>query len=243
MDLLDCGGSDCWDRVDAMKRKRNLYFGLGPAKVSKRERRKSRTQFQAGVRRKRAAYKSAREKESATLFKQLQKDAKPQRARRAKWTPRDEEAWKQMLRENPMRKLPGDLTVTEISALRKLARINTMSTKKRKRRKKKNPRKGVMPPALRAYWAKKRAKKRNPAKKRRRKARKVNTKRTRARRRRPVSTRVRNYRRPTRRRRRKSNPRRGTLRIKVPRGLGRKGLQSYARLARKAYPGAAVKIV
>jgi hypothetical protein len=109
------------------------------------------------VQRKRTAFKSAREKESSRLFKQLQRDAKPQRAHRVKMTPRDEELWKQLLRENPMRKFPGDLTREQIQALRKLVRQKHMATKKRKKRK--NPKKGKMPAGLRKYWAKKRAKK------------------------------------------------------------------------------------
>ena len=217
------------------RRKKNIYFGRGPAPVpTKRERRRQRTAFQAGVKRKRAEFKSAREKEAGTLFKQLQRDAKPQRARRRKMTPADEAAWQEMLRKNPLRQFPGDLSGEEISALRKLVRKTTMATK-RKRRKKKNSRKGTMPAGLRKYWAKKRAKK-NPAKKRRRtKARTRKVKRVR--RRKPVSTRVRNYRRPARkvrrRRARKSNPRR-TVRIKAPVGLGPKGLQQFRRAIARA---------
>ena len=140
------------------RRKKNLYFGLGPAPTpTKGERSRQRKEFRAGVQRKRTAFKSAREKESSRLFKQLQRDAKPQRAHRVKMTPRDEELWKQLLRENPMRKFPGDLTREQIQALRKLVRQKHMATKKRKKRK--NPKKGKMPAGLRKYWAKKRAKK------------------------------------------------------------------------------------
>ena len=206
------------------QRKKNLYFGLGPAPTpSKRERRRQRTEFQAGVKRKRTALKRGREKESATLFKQLQRDAKPQRARRAKWTPQDEEAWKQMLRENPMRQFPGDLTATEISALRKLARLKTMSSKKKRRRKKKNP-KGVMPPGLKRWHAeqkRKKAKKKNP---RKRKAKAMRRRPRRTPRRKPVSTRVRNYRKPARRKR-KQNPR--PRRVKVIKTNLRKGTKAF----------------
>lgn len=222
-----------------MKRRKNLYFGLGPAPTpSKRERAKSKREFQSGVERKRKIFKSTREKESATLFRQLQRDAKPQHARRRKIKPEDREAFYQMLRENP------HLTADEIRKLRQ-----TLMAKKRKKRKK-NSRKGKMPAGLRKYWAAKRAKK-NPAKKKRKRARrrKLNPKpRRRIRRRRTVKrVRVRNRRRPARkvrkRRVRRSNPRKGVARIKAPAGLGPKGLRQYAAMVRKAYPHATVRVV
>ena len=202
------------------RRKKNLYFGFGPSKPTKRERRKSRTEFQARVKRGRSAAKKTREKESGTLFKQLQRDAKPQRAKRPRWTPQDEAGWQELLRSNP-REFPGDLTKEQILALRKLVRRKTMATKKRKR--KRNSRKGKMPAGLKAYWAKKRrakAKRKNPKKRR---ARKV--KRTRVRRRKPVSIRVRNYRRP--RRRRKANPPRKRS-VKVIKTNLRKGTKAFS---------------
>ena len=183
--------------VKREKRRQRTEFQAGVKRkraTLKREKRRQRTEFQAEVKRKRATLKRERqelrrrEKESATLFKQLQRDAKPQRARRAKWTPQDEEAWQQMLRENPMRQFPGNLTASEISALRKLARLKTMSSKKKQRRKKKNPN-GVMPPGLKRWHAeqkRKKAKKKNPRK------RKPKATRTRRPRRKPVSMRVRN---------------------------------------------------
>ena len=216
------------------RRKKNLYFGFGPSKPTKRERRKSRTEFQAGVKRKRAGYKKVREKESSTLFHQLQRDAKPQRARRYKLTPADEEAWKEMLRSNP-RQFPGNLTKEQVLALRKLVRQKTMATKKRKR--KKNSRKGKMPAGLKAYWAKKRrakAKRKNP-KKRRARARKP---RKRVRVARPfigpdgkvwysgkkANPRVRRYRKT--RKRRKANPRRKRS-VKIIKTNLRKGTKAF----------------
>jgi hypothetical protein len=221
------------------RRKKNLYFGFGPGKPpSKRERQKSRTAFQAGVKRKRRWFTKAREKEAGTLFKQLQRDAKPQRARRVKMTPRDEELWKQLLKSNP-RKFPGDLTDEAISALRKLARRASTMSKKRKKRKK-NSRKGKMPAGLKAYWAKKRrakAKRKNPAKKRRT----VKARRKRARRRKPVSLRVRNYRRPVRRKRRKNPPRKRSVKIiKTNLRKGTKAFDQFVREQRAKYGTARV---
>lgn len=191
------------------RRKKNLYFGFGPSKPTNRERRKSRTEFQAGVRRKRSGYKRVREKESSTLFKQLQRDAKPQRAKRHKMSPADEQAWQELLRSNPQK-------------ARELVRQATMAKKKRSKKRKRNSRKGVMPAGLKAYLAKKRrakAKRKNPKKRRTRKV-----KRTRVRRRKPVSMRVRNYRRP--RRRRKANPRRKRS-VKIIKTNLRKGTKAF----------------
>ena len=117
------------------RRKKNLYFGFGPSKPTNRERRKSRTEFQAGVRRKRSGYKRVREKESSTLFKQLQRDAKPQRAKRHKMSPADEQAWQELLRSNPQK-------------ARELVRQATMAKKKRSKKRKRNSRKGIMPAGL-----------------------------------------------------------------------------------------------
>jgi hypothetical protein len=143
------------------------------------------------------------------------------------------------IKRNP-RMIPA-VTDVQLQALRKLVRLKTMATKKR-RSKKKNSRKGKMPAGLKAYWAKKRrakAKRRNPGKKRK----------PAPRRRRKLSLRVRTFRKPARRRTskprrrvRKSNPRRGTVRIKAPYGLGPKGLAAFRRLASKAY-GVPARIV
>lgn len=158
-----------------MKRRKNLYFGLGPAPApTKRERARQRKEFQSGVRHKRGVYKRGREREASTLFKQLQKDAKPQRAHRAKMSPGDEERWRELLRANPHRRaeliearkkniFPAFL-LDDYSALSTVKTLEgkTMATKKRKRRKKK------MPAGLAAYWRKKRAQK-NARKAKRRK--------------------------------------------------------------------------
>jgi hypothetical protein len=127
-----------------MKRRKNLYFGFGAApKASKRERAKSRREFQSGVERKRKVIRRGREKEAATLFRQLQRDAKPSRARRYKMTPGDEKAWQDMLRSNPKRVFPGDLTPTEIRLLRKIAKKRAAFLKRQGSRKR-----NFIPPIL-----------------------------------------------------------------------------------------------
>jgi hypothetical protein len=243
-----------------MKRRKNLYFGLGPAPTpTKRQRAKSRREFQSGVERKTRTIRRGRAKEQAGLFKQLQRDAKPQHARRRKIKPEDREAFYQMLRENPMIKhcasckldstgrytsgCPGCLKMAQEFSRKE--RQGDMATKKRRKRKKN--RKSKMPAGLAAYWRKKRAKK-NPVKRRRKRARrrKLNPKpRRRIRRRRVVKrVRARNRRpRKIRRRRVKRNPRRGTVKLTPPVGLGPKGLRQYTAMVRKAYPGAKVRVV
>ena len=218
------------------RRKKNFYFdrksmgfkrGIRPA--SKSELRASRKSFQSGVARKRRALKGAREKQAGTLFKQLQRDAKPQRARRAKLSGRDKELWEQLLKSNPgiveaIR--PGDrVTIINRFGQKSTGRAvmrsssggwvlnmggphgtpgiaseeNIVSVKKRNPKKKKRSRKGKMPAGLAAYWRKKRAKKAK---------RKNPKKRPRAKVRRPrrcktVRRRVRNYRHSARKVRRR----------------------------------------
>ena len=62
-----------------------------------------------------------------------------------------------LAKKNP-REIPA-VTDDQLQALRKLIKRNSMAQRKRKSKKKKNSRTGVMPPGLKAYWAKKRAKK------------------------------------------------------------------------------------
>jgi hypothetical protein len=184
------------------------------------------------------AEKKSREKGQAQLFRQLQKDAKGSRAPKAPRMSKQEidDAFTTFLRENP-RAFPGDLTATEIRALRKLVRAKYMSKKKRSR-KKRNSRKGKMPAGLAAYWRKKRAAK-NPRKKKRAKRR--NPKPRRARRRKPVSMRVRNYRKPARRRRRRNPPRKKGLKIiKTNLRKGTKAFKQFVRETRAKYGSARV---
>ncbi len=165
-----------------MKRKKNIYFDrksmgfkLGKKPLSKEERRKQaaiKKQEKAHERMAAQAARKQAKQEAAALFKQLKGDAKPQRKPRThapRWTADDESAWQQLLKSNPQRVFPGDLSVTEIRALRKLAAKRGKSMATKKRCKKKNSRKRKMPAGLAAYWRKKRAAKakwKNPREKR-----------------------------------------------------------------------------
>lgn len=205
------------------RRKKNAYFDWkslqwkrGLSKAAKERKRAELAQEKRYEKLQRAAEKKAEraervaeKKKQGALFKQLQRDAKPQRAKRHKMSPADEQAWQELLRSNPQK-------------ARELVRQATMAKKKRSKKRKRNSRKGVMPAGLKAYWAKKRrakAKRKNPKKRRTRKV-----KRTRVRRRKPVSMRVRNYRRP--RRRRKANPRRKRS-VKIIKTNLRKGTKAF----------------
>jgi hypothetical protein len=227
------------------RRKKNLYFGWGPASKEEQKRQRSyvRPRGVSGVVATKGGARKVYSGEASALRSEVaealvgqgykQSEAR-KRARMARGSD-----FASLFRSalgagrNPMRVFPGNLSKQEISALRKLVRTKTMATKK-KRRKKKNSKKGVMPPGLRKYWAKKRAKK-NPKKRPRAKTRRPRRRKA-VRRRKPVSLRVRNYRRPAKaRRRRKVNPRpRRTVRIKAPSGLGPKGLQQFRRAIARA---------
>jgi len=220
-----------------MMRRRN-WFGWGPGpEPSKKDRAAQRQSFQSAVRRKARSLGSerrrkAREKASADLqlFRQLQGDGRPRR-RGGKHKPKTER-----FRGHVMTDAELDRFIAENP------KGAGMATKKRKKKKNPRKRKGVMPAALKRYWAKMRGKK-NPAKKRRkkrnsvawgsmrpRKKKKKNPRRRPvARRRRPVSTMVRNFRRnPAKRRRRRTyNPRPQNMTINAPSGLGPKGLKQF----------------
>jgi len=223
--------------ADKMKRRKNLYFGLGPAPTpTKRERARSRKEFQAGVQRKRREFKGQRERESSTLFKQLQKDAKPQRAHKARMSPGDEERWRELLRSNP--------GLPELVAFAEQLKGAPMA-KKRKRKKNRRPRKGVMPAGLKAYWAKKRRAKNARKAKRRKRPNPKPRKRKRARRRRNIyfdrrSMGFKMGKKPRARRRKRRNPprRRKPRILKPPAGMGP---QRFAKLLRKA--GVRVRII
>ena len=106
---------------------------------------------------------------------------------------------------NP-REIP-DLSPQAIKALRKLVRLKTRMQKKRRTKKRRNSRKGKMPAALKAYWAKKRAAKQN----RRRRATKRRVVKANRRRRRIVTNpRVRAF----RKRRASSRPRRRRFQVR-----------------------------
>jgi len=99
--------------------------------------------------------------------------------------------------------------------------------KRRSKKKKRNPRKGVMPAGLKAYWARKRRAK-NSRKKKRRNPRmkrrfypKVRTRTVIKYRTRTVKVRA--------KRRRRSNPRPSVRKIYAPKGLSGKGLSQFRR--------------
>jgi hypothetical protein len=255
------------------RRKKNLYFGFGPASKQERERQRSYVRPSGGARKTKpmrhrsAARGSGLSKERSDVALALEgqgyKKAEAQKKAAAATGGDFSSLFRSALKKNPHRVFPGDLTAPEVLALQKLARGGQMATKKRRQRKKKNPRKGVMPPGLRKYWAKKRAKKKNPAKKKRKlRPRQAYTKKTKKRRRRKLGFKLypvvrggktvwvsvppkeRNPRKKSRRRRRRpAAKRRGTVKLTPPRGLGPKGLRQYVALARKAYPNSPVRIV
>jgi hypothetical protein len=193
-------------------------MGFVPARPTRSELAKSRKEFKFRVRQKR--------KEFGDEMVRLRKSA---RSGRTGSTRRLEKLFHEVYgREPNPREIAG------------MIGGNRMATKKRKSKKKKNSRKGVMPPALRKYWAKLRGKK-NPRK--RRKARR--NPRVRVRTRTVIKYRTRKVKvYPKRRRRaRKSNPRvKRTIRIQAPAGLGPKGLRRFRAMAAKAY-GAPARIV
>lgn len=208
------------------RRKKNLYFGFGPA--SKAERARQRSYVRTG-----GAGRTVPGNESSALRNEVAEALVGQGYKKT-------DAKKAVQRASG-----GDfnsLFRSAIGGLKKNPRGITMATKKRKR--KKNSRKGKMPAGLKAYWAKKRAKK-NGAKKRRR-TRKLNP-RKRARRRKPVSLRVKNFRhakrRPTvkqRRTRMRSNPRRAVKIIKTNLHKGTKAFEQFVREQRAKYGTARV---
>jgi hypothetical protein len=222
------------------KRKRNLYFGFGPA--SKKERKKALTLYRrpkqtpiSHGRQRRGdgswgdkTLSGARAEVASALLNQGYKEPQARKMAASAKGSDFGSLFRDAIKRNP-RVFPA-ISESQIQALRKLVRTKHMA-KKRKTRKKKNSRKGKMPPGLRKYWAKKRAKKNS----RRRKAKRT-TRRPRVRRRRkPVSMRVKNFRRAARkpkarRRRRKANPRRRITRITAPSGLGPKGLRQFRSL-------------
>jgi hypothetical protein len=213
------------------KRKRNLYFGFGPA--SKKERaqastwtfQKKRARGARGA--SGAGLSGARAEVASALLNQGYKEPQARKMAAAAKGSDFGSLFRDAIKRNP-RVFPGSLTESEIQALRKLARATMAQKKKRRTRKKKNSRKGTMPAGLRKYWAKKRAKKNS----RRRKAKRN----TRPRARRRKTQRVKNFRRTVRRpkarrrRRVRTNPRRRITRITAPSGLGPKGLRQFRSL-------------
>ncbi len=140
-----------------MTRKRNVYFGFGPAKKSER----------------------------LTVYRRPKQRSAP--AKRPSLNVRGEvvdalvgQGYKRPVARKMAARASGeDFATLFRDAIRKNPHGGMMAQKKRRSKKKKNGRKGKMPAGLKAYWAKKRrakAKRRNPTKR----------KRTRSRRRRPT---------------------------------------------------------
>ncbi len=130
------------------------WLGLSPSRpASPKVKAQRRKAWQQGVR--------ARVREDDDYYAKM--------ARRARAGVKDKKKLEALFhevygRENP-RFLP-EVTDGQLAAFRRLIQGRlSMATKKKSKKKKRNPRKGVMPAALKAYWAKKRA-----AKAKRRKA-------------------------------------------------------------------------
>lgn len=190
-----------------MARKRNLYFGFGPA--PKKERltvyRRPKGRVPRASRASRASHPSQGVRDPvrsdvASALVNLGYSAKAAAAKAAKAAGSDfTSLFRSAMQQNP-RVLP-EMTDEQIAGIHKLIKGNAMAQKKRKSKKKRSSRKGKMPAGLRKYWAKKRA-----AKARRKNSRRRRTTKPR---RRKASLRVRNYRKTrhvSKPRRKKRNP-------------------------------------
>jgi hypothetical protein len=221
-----------------MTRKKNIYFGFGPA--SKKERKKALTLYRKPKgkmgRVSQASGDPLRADVAAALVNQGYDKATAKKAAASARGADFSSLFRDAIKRNP-RTFPA-VTDSQLQALRKLV---TTTMPKKRRTKKKNSRKGKMPAGLKAYWAKKRrakAKRKNPRKRRKPVAR----------RRRKVSVRVRNYRRtrraskPRRRRRaRRSNPLRAAKRITL-KGFTAAQIRTVAGVVRRA-TGKRVRVV
>jgi hypothetical protein len=206
------------------RRKKNLYFGFGPASKAERARQRSFVRTAGGVD---LATLSGRE--SSALRSEVAEALVGQ-------------GYKKTDAKKAAQRASGadfnSLFRSAIGGLKKNPRGTHMATKKRMAKKRKrNSRKGKMPAGLKAYWAKKRAakaKRKNPRKRRR----------VIRRRRKPVSMRVRNFRRTARKPRRKShrhvNPRRGLKIIRTNLRKGTKAFKHFVREQREKYGKARV---
>lgn len=219
-------------------RRKNIYFGFGPAAKSERLTVYRRPKGSSGPRRSRSRGPHRKEAGASgdlvSALVNLGYDKAKARSMAASAQGSDFDAQlRDALRRNP-RILP-EMTLSQIAAIRKLIRGGRMAHKKR-RTKKKNSRKGKMPAGLRRYWAKKRAAKtkRNPRKRNRRPRVRVRTRTvTRWR----TRTRVVN----ARRRHRKSNPLRKARRITL-KGFTASQIRKVASVVRRA-TGKRVRVV
>lgn len=201
-----------------MTRKRNINFGFLPARPTRADLLKSRREFKARVR---------------EQVKQIRAERKRQRKSARAAFPGKKKL------ESLFHEVYGRNPAEQSAAIDRCVRGGDMANRKRRSKKKKrNPRKGVMPAGLKAYWARKRrgkAKRKNPRRRRR------SNPKVRIRTRTVVKYRYRA--RPKRKanRRRKSNPRRTAKRINL-KGFTSGQIQRVASAIRRA-TGKRVRIV
>lgn len=148
-------------------RRKNIYFGFGPAPKKERltvYRRPQQRPISHG--RQRSSVPKVERADLISALVNLGYDRSKARSMAVAAQGSDfDSQLRDALKRNP-RILP-EMTDAQITAIRKLIRGKSMAQRKR-RTKKKNSRKGKMPAGLKAYWAKKRAAKakRNPRKRR-----------------------------------------------------------------------------
>ena len=145
------------------RRKKNIYFGFGPAKKSERltvyRRPKYASRSHRGTSRG-SSDSSLRSEVAEALVGQGYKRADARKMVARASGSDFNSLFRSAMQKNP-RVLP-EMTDEQLAAIRKLIRGKTIMAKKRKSKKKRN---GKMPAGLKAYWARKRrakAKRRNP---------------------------------------------------------------------------------
>lgn len=221
-----------------MKRKKNIYFGFGPAKKSERltvyRKPKYASRAHRGTSRG-SGDSSLRSEVIEALIGQGYKRADARKMVARASGSDFNSLFRSAMQRNP-RVLP-EMNDEQLAAIRKLLRGTTIMAKKRKSKKKRTRRNG-MPAGLKAYWARKRrakAKRRNPKRRRR------TNPRVRVRTRTVVKYRYRS--RPRRRKanRRRSNPVRTAKRITL-KGFTSSQIRKVASVVRRA-TGKRVRVV
>jgi hypothetical protein len=147
------------------KKNKTILQSLGfvSARPTKAELMKSRREFKARVKTKSKAIQ--------TEYKRLRQSARSGFKDKGKL----EALFHEVYGQNP-RQLPEVERRDVLERFERLIKGNAMAQKKkRSKKKKRNPRKGVMPPGLRKYWAKKRAKKNGSRKRKKRNPRRTRT--------------------------------------------------------------------
>lgn len=213
------------------RRKKNIYFGFGPAKKSERltvyRRPKYASRSHRGTSRG-SSDSSLRSEVAEALVGQGYKRADARKMVARASGSDFNSLFRSAMQKNP-RVLP-EMNDEQLAAIRKLIRGKTIMAKKRKSKKKRN---GKMPAGLKAYWAKKRRAKNSRSKPRKKNRRRRTNPRVRVRTRTVIKYRYRT-RKVKRARRRRSNPRRHSVRrIIAPKGLSPKGLQQFRRTVAK----------